>query len=221
MTMELTADKVIPSCVFTDEKLHTSIMMFPTCLVLGDSDDVAAKYNLNGRYGDCLDFHVENLPKEIVLPELVVKDGGLVNFISLRAMHRIVFSEISIDNFHFFINDDLRRTILDYDKSHGNFFSYLINKEQYPKNLFTIRVHLAKSNDTAIGAVDHIEEVFSLDTHEAGLLAYCHDLENGNNYTFYIDDTNSSAIELAYGVSEQKEEEKATPAEDGDSDGEV
>ena len=220
--MELTADKVIPSCIFTDEKLHTNIMLFPTCLVLEDSDDVGIKYNLNGRYGDCLDFPVENLPKEIIEhPDIVVKDNGMINFISLRAMHRIVFSDISIDNFHFFINNDLRHTILEYDKSHGNFFSYLINKEQYPKNIFTVIVHLVKSNDTAIGAVDHIEEVFSLDTHEAGLLAYCHDLENGNNYTFYIDDTNSSAIELAYGVSEQKEEEKATPAEDGDSDGEV
>ena len=198
--MALTENVFIPACVFIDPYSHLHTEYFPVSMVFDNPDGYIEKYKLNGRYGDFAEFDAASLPKEITdIKGIVVKENGCIDFISIRAMHRIIFNDISNDNFHFLVNHGLRKELLEYDKSHGNFFSYLIAKTMYPKHIFTIRVHLANSNDVAIGAVDHIETVMTVDTHAPGFLVYCHDLSDNKNYTFYIDETNSTSVELMYG----------------------
>ena len=197
--MELSATEYIPWILYNDIERHIIMEYYPVCLVFEDPTNFREKYKLNEAFGDCARFKVNELPRDLDRNRLVIYEDNTVDFISIRAMHRIIYNDISVNDFHFFINNSLRKRLLEYDRTHGNFFEYLINKEEYPKNLFGIRVHIANSEDTAVGQVNYFEVVYSIfGGNKPGLLVYGYDPEDESNYSFYVDDDIASQIDLFY-----------------------
>ena len=206
-------DRIISPMTYRNDVIREDMKYFPVGLVFEEEyGPIPQKYGLNHAYRDIIVIPKEEYDKFYKGVEtFTINDGTLVPMISIRAMHRILFADISIDNLHFLANPHLRSELLDYDKEHGAFFQFLINKVEYPKTLFTLRFRLPNSDDIAIAMVDRIEQVMSVEGSPA-LLVYGHEADSGNNYTIYVNDVMSPSVELTF--YKNQEVDKKYPAEE-------
>ena len=192
-------ERIIKPVVFRNDIIHEDMEFYPVGMVFEeDCEDLITKYGLNSKYRDVILITKEDYDKSYPdIDTFTIYDGKYVPAISIRAMHRILFNDISINSLHFLANESLRRALLEYDGRHGRFFRYIIAKQEYPKNIFTLSININNSDDTAIALVDYMETVTSI-TGEAGLLVYAHNIDNGNNYTIYVDGNISPVMELRF-----------------------
>lgn len=182
---------------FINPELNESMLYFPAADIFVNEPDYIEKYRLFAKYRDYKYVTKDGFPDDYPINNVQYNKDGYCELISIRACHRILYEDISRNQYHFLENTYLRDRLTEYDKYHGMFFKFLFYKKMYPKNIMNLDV-LAYGNKYTTN-VDYFEMVRGLDN-GFGVLIYAHDDKEGkNNFTMYLDAESSPGFYFGYG----------------------
>ena len=130
------------------------------------------KYHLDARYRDYKILSDQDYPPGFPLENVV---HSLPNnesvVISLRAMHRIVCSDVFKDSIHFMNDGFVKWKVLNYDNSHGAILKFLIHTHEIPvKYEAFLKFH--EDNKTYRLPVFHLDSLWNMDMMSGFLLYY-------------------------------------------------
>ena len=154
------------------------------------------KYRLDARYRDIKLVDKNGFPSEFPINDVVFNENGLTWMISIRAMHRIVVSDLTEKNIHFMFDDYIRWQVYDYDNQHGSIIKFMLHDKFVPEKYTFGCEFRDRPNQFFCYKLIHMESVWNLDGMPGFLLYYI--TETNKLSSFYIDSIHITDFTLVF-----------------------